>query len=412
MSEHTFEALERIPREELERRWSACRALLAEHLPEADGMAVFSGPNMYWLTGTWTAGVFWLPVGGEPVLLVRRGLERARLESAVQRLGTFRSYSDVAGACRELGSPLGAAVAVDKTGLSWSLGEMLASRLDGVRLVPGEGVMARARAVKTGFELAAMRECGARHHRALWEMLPGRIRPGMTEREISIAAWDVFFELGHVGLMRMGAFGAEIFLGHVSAGDSANYPSVFDGPVGLRGEHPAVPFMGSPDTIWRAGEPLACDIGFAHRGYVTDKTQVYFAGAEGSMPAELERGHRFCVDVQAWLAEQCVPGAVPAEMYAHCMAWAEREGLAEGFMALGSNKVRFLGHGIGLVIDEFPALSGGMREPLKEGMVLALEPKYGVSGLGMVGVENTFEVTPSGARCLTGDEYGVLFVEP
>ena len=411
MSEQRFEPIERIPREELRRRWTACQALLAERLPEADGLAVFTGPNMYWLTGTWASGVCWLPVGGEPVLLVRRGLERARMESAVERLGRFRSYSDVPGVCRELGEPLGDTVAADMSGLSWGLGDMLAERLAPVRFVPAQDVLARARSVKTAFELDIMRECGRRHHKGLWELLPRVIRPGMNERQISHKAWEVFFSLGHMGLMRMGAFGSEIFLGHVSAGDSANYPSVFDGPVGLLGEHPAVPFMGNKDRVWRAGEPLACDIGFSHRGYATDKTQVYYAGARASMPPELDRGHRFCMDVQAWLAEHCVPGALPSELYAQVMDWAAREGLSEGFMALDGNKVRFLGHGIGLVIDEFPPLSGGMREPIKEGMVLALEPKYGVSGLGMVGVENTFEVTASGARCLTGGDYDMLCVE-
>ena len=410
MSEQRFEAIERIEHEELERRWAACSAQLAERLPEADGLAVFSGPSMYWLTGTWTTGVCWLPVGGEPVLLVRRGLERARLESAIDRLGRFRSYSDIPGLCRDLGEPLGETVAADMNGLSWSLGAMLSGRLDSVRFVPGQDVLSRARSVKTAFELDIMRECGRRHHKGLFELLPEVIRPGMNEREISHKAWEVFFSLGHMGLMRMGSFGTEIFLGHVAAGDSANYPSVFDGPVGLRGEHPAVPFMGCKDRVWKPGEPLACDIGFAHRGYVTDKTQVYFAGSQADMPVELDRGHKFCMDVQAWLAEHCVPGAVPSEMYAHVMEWAGREGLREGFMALDGNKVRFLGHGIGLVIDEYPPLANGVDEPLREGMVLALEPKFGVRGLGMVGVENTFEVTAEGARCITGHDYGMVCV--
>ena len=79
-------------------------------------------------------------------------------------------------------------------------------------------------------------------------------------------------------------------------------------------------------------------------------------------------------------------------------------------MALGGNKVRFLGHGIGLAIDEWPALAKGFEAPLEQGMVLALEPKIGLPGLGMVGVENTFEVTPDGGRCLTGSDYSMVCV--
>ena len=44
-------------------------------------------------------------------------------------------------------------------------------------------------------------------------------------------------------------------------------------------------------------------------------------------------------------------------------------------------------------------------------MLLALEPKIGIPGLGMVGVENTFEVTPDGGRCLTGAAYDIICIE-
>ena len=66
---------------------------------------------------------------------------------------------------------------------------------------------------------------------------------------------------------------------------------------------------------------------------------------------------------------------------------------------------------IGLVIDEFPAIADRIKTPLEEGMVFALEPKFGVPGLGMVGVENTFEVTAAGAKCISGHEYNILCIE-
>jgi Xaa-Pro aminopeptidase len=233
----------------------------------------------------------------------------------------------------------------------------------------------------------------------------------MSEREAAVAAWEVFFEHGHSGMMRMGNFGEEIFLGHVSAGDSGNYPSSFNGPLGLRGDSPAVPFMGSPDKIWRPGGPLSCDIGFCCQGYHTDKTSIYWAGPESGIPDEARAAHGFCLEVQDWIAENAVPGATPAEIAEHCFAWAEKAGFGEGFMALGPNKVPFVGHGIGLVIDEYPPLAGRFEEPLEAGMCLAVEPKIGIPGLGMVGTENTFEVREGGAACLTGRNFAIIAVE-
>jgi Xaa-Pro aminopeptidase len=79
-------------------------------------------------------------------------------------------------------------------------------------------------------------------------------------------------------------------------------------------------------------------------------------------------------------------------------------------MGFGQRRVKFLGHGIGLQIDEPPVIAEGFDDPLQEGMVLAVEPKKGIPGVGMVGIENTFLVTPQGGHCLTGDSRGLIAV--
>jgi len=406
-----FESLETLPAEEAALRLERCRTALEETAPRAGGIFVFSRLAIYYLSGTWAAGVLWLPKTGAPVLLCRKGAERARLESPFENIFPFRSYGDVEKLLADAGSPMTETAAVEMNGLSWSMGQLWASRVTGVKFVPGDKALALAMARKTEWELAKMRLCGARHHQGLYAELPKLIKPNMSEREVSHKAWEAFFRLGHQGQMRMGAQGEEIFLGHVSAGDSGNYPSVFNGPVGLRGEHPALPFMGSAGKIWKKGDILTCDIGFALDGYCTDKTQVYFAGPESKIPDAVKAGQDFCIRAQALLAENMKPGAAPSQLYAMVMDMAARENVTEGFMGLGGNKVSFLGHGIGLAIDGYPVIAKGFDAPLEEGMVLALEPKMGIEGVGMPGVENTFEVTPSGGRCITGDAYGIVCVD-
>jgi Xaa-Pro dipeptidase len=411
LEEDVFEAIEVLPLEEMTRRHEACRAALAKYHPAAEGLAVFSRLGLYYLTGTFGNGVFWLPREGRPVLMIRKGIERARLESPLEDIHPFRSYGDIPGICSDAGSPFETTVAAEMNGLSWNLSGLLQNKLKGVRFVPGDMTLARAQAVKSPWELNKMRLCGERHARSLVELLPGKLKVGMTEREASHAVWEVFFELGHPGMLRMGAHGEEIFLGHVAAGDSGNYPSVFNGPLGLRGEHPAIPFMGYAGKVWKKGQPLSVDCGFAVEGYHTDKTQVYWAGSRESIPDSVARAHAFCMDVQAWVAENLKPGAIPSEIWTHCHDWAVKEGFEAGFMGLGGNKVPFLGHGIGLVVDAWPVFARGFDEPFEAGMVMAVEPKMGIEGVGMVGVENTFEVTENGCACLTGDSFGMICVE-
>lgn len=406
-----FEALAVIPTEELALRHERCRRLLRELNPQAGGLLVFARPQVYYLTGTLGMGCVWLPLGGEPLLLLRKGVARAALEAPGIRCLGYRSYKDLPDLAAEAGVPFPEIVAVDQGGLSWQLGEMLAARLSSQRFVSGDLALAIAQSLKSEWELQVMRLCGERHHLGLYEILPKLIRPGMSEREIAHLAWGVFFELGHQGILRMSGFGEECFLGHVSAGDSGNYPSSFNGPLGLRGEHPAVPVMGYAGQLWQQGRPLALDIGFQLEGYHTDKTQAYWSGKAGSIPAEVQAAHSFCVDVQVWLAENLKPGALVGELYAHCATWAVQAGFGEGFMGLGENKVPFLGHGIGLGIDGWPAIAKGFDRPVEKGQVFALEPKHGIPGLGMVGVENTFEVTEAGAVCITGTRFDMVCVE-
>ena len=80
----------------------------------------------------------------------------------------------------------------------------------------------------------------------------------------------------------------------------------------------------------------------------------------------------------------------------------------ENFMGMGGRQVKFLGHGIGLTIDEMPVIAQGFDEPLQENMVFAIEPKKGIKGVGMVGIENTFVVTATGGKCITGTNTGLI----
>ncbi len=404
-----FLPLERLPEEESRVRLDRLRSLLRRDYTHLDGLLVFSRINLYYLTGTLIHGVAWIPQEGTPVLLCRRGVERAWLESPWEHIVEFKSFSQMEDLLRAAGSPLGSRVGAEMQGLSWSMGEVLRQKLPHVQFEAADGALARARAVKTPWELAKMRLAGERHARALTEDLPERIHPGMSEWAIAQAVWQVFFARGHQGHMRMQAQGEEIFLGHVSAGDSGNYPSAFNGPLGLRGMHPAVPFMGYAGAIWQEDQPLTVDCGFCLEGYHTDKTQVYWASSSG-VPEVAQRAQELCETIQMELAARLVPGAVPADLYRVAVQQALRAGLGEGFMGLGRGKVGFLGHGIGLAVDEWPVVAPGFDEPLQEGMTLALEPKIGIPGLGMVGVEDTFVVTASGGQRLTGTSIGPVYL--
>ena len=403
-------ALEQLPLTESRARVQRCQQRLKERLPEVAGLLITSQLNIYYFSGTLGLGLLWLPVEGEPVLLIRKGLERALLESPLAAIRRFHSFRDIAGLCAEAGSPLPerGSVGVEAAHMTLAQARMLEARVPGLNFVPADAVITRIRAVKSEWELNKLRLAGERHARCLTEILPARIKPGMTERDIALQALNSFYEAGHGGMVRLS--GGGVSAGYASVGESGLYATNFDGPLGARGLHPATPYLGDAGTVWKKGQVLTVDMGFALEGYNTDKTQTYWAGP-APVSDEVRRAHDCCVDIQQRAAAMLKPGVLPSQIWAEAQNWAAKAGYADNFMGYGPERVRFLGHGIGLNMDEFPPLAKGFDEPLEAGMVIALEPKLGLPGIGMPGVENTFEITEQGARSLTGDRFELIVVE-
>ncbi len=403
----TYTALEQFPETECQTRLHKVRVQLGKVAPEADGLLVFSRLNIYYLTGTLASGVLWVPAQNtaQPVLLVRKGLARAQMESPVTQIFSFRSYS-------ELPQYLPAGkltVAAEMSGLTWAFSQMLISRTPDLTFVNGDAILTQARSVKTPWELAKLRTAGTLHRRAMEELLPARIHPGMDENTIARHVIDIYLSLGHGGLMRMNALGEEVFFGHVATGSSGNYPHYYNGPMGFRGIHPALPCLGSK-TVWEKNMPLTVDMAFNFEAYITDKTQCFFAGTDSAMPPKARAAYDLCVAVQEEAAKNLKPGAIPAEIWAKVQNLVAGSGFENAFMGLNANQVPFLGHSIGLCIDESPVIASPFLNPVEEGMVFALEPKIGIEGYAMVGLENTYEVTSHGAKSLTSSHNNPIFL--
>lgn len=393
-------------------RQERCRRLLAELHPEAGGALVFSRSNIYYLSGVMCSGVFWLPLQGKPLLMVRKGLERARLDSGPDMsLASYKSYSELPKLAEANGTPLSAVLAAEQNVLSWSLSDSLKKHLPDTRFVPGDMVFSRSRAVKTPYELALMREGGLRQARCIDTLLPQRISPGMTEREIAQALHALYFAEGNCCISRMNNFGEEMVMGEVSIGDNANHPGFYDGPLGCKGIHRSAHFLGAPDTVWVQNSLAMVDTVFCLEGYNTDTSRCYFAGARMDIPPLAQKAHDVCCAIELAVAEKLRPGVTPAALYALSVDMAAKAGFSEGFMGFGGNKVSFLGHSIGLNIDEWPVLAPRFNMPVEPGMTLALEPKIGLPGIGMLGTENTWEVTDGEARCITGGVRDIICVE-
>jgi Xaa-Pro aminopeptidase len=116
------------------------------------------------------------------------------------------------------------------------------------------------------------------------------------------------------------------------------------------------------------------------------------------------------LDIQERIKTLATPGTPSGDLYTAAVEMAHQRGLGDNFMGVGDDRIRFIGHGVGLELDEFPFLAEGQQTELKAGMVVALEPKLIFPGKGVVGIENTHVVTPDGLEQLTHADQQIVCV--
>ncbi|ADN37040.1 peptidase M24 [Methanolacinia petrolearia DSM 11571] len=394
----------KVPRDELKSRMDRFRAGMNKSHPGWEMAAIFGKVNLYYFTGTMQDGVLLIPSNSDAVFWVRRSCERAVAESQFPDIRQMRSYRDAATATDDLPQT----IFVETELVTLGLIERFRKHFGFIDVKSLDYVLGMVRAQKSDYEISLMEKSGKIHRRVLEERVPEIVSEGMSELDFALKLYSLMMEEGHHGVARFGMFDTEILVGQIGFGESSIYPTCFNGPGGAAGLGPAVPLLGSRERKLKHGDLIFADTGSGFHGYHTDKTMTYTF--KEPLSEDAVESHNGCLEVQDRIASMLRPGAVPSEIYRDVMESLNKDFL-KNFMGYGDRTVNFLGHGVGLLVDEIPVIAAGFDEPLVENMVFALEPKKGVKGVGMVGVENTFVVTPSGGRCITGTHPGLMLIE-
>ena len=393
----------KVPKKELEDRLIQFRLAMNNQNPSWELAFIFSKVNQYYLTGTMQEGMLMIPRDGEAEYWVRRSYERASKESVFNTIKPMDSFRDASISMKFLPET----IHIETEIIPVAFLKRFQKYFPFKNAQPLDLQLAQLRAVKSPYEMDFMKQAGERHRVILEERVPGMLREGMSEVDLAAELYAAMLKEGHHGVARFGMFDTEMVIGHIAFGESSIYPTSFNGPGGHYGMCPAVPLIGSRDRKLALGDLVFIDIGFGINGYHTDKTMTYMFGK--SIDREAISLHHRCVDIQNQMADQLKPGIIPSELYEKIIKSLDINFL-NNFMGFGNRQAKFLGHGIGLVIDEIPVIAKGFEIPLQENMVLALEPKKGIENIGMVGIENTFIVTSDGGQSLTGNNKGLILV--
>ncbi|WP_440950522.1 M24 family metallopeptidase [Methanosphaerula subterraneus] len=391
----------KVPSHELRARMDRFLLQMETTEPGWEIAAFFGKLNLYYFTGTMQDGMLLIPRRGDPVFWVRRSYERALAESCFPDIRKMNSFRDAAAAMGQIPET----VHLEMELVPLALLQRLKKHLPFSEVKPVDAQVMAVREVKSPYEIGYLRQAGKIHRHVLEDCVPDLLTEGISEAEFGGDLYALMVREGHQGIVRFGMFNTEMAVGQIGFGESSIYPTSFDGPGGSYGMYPAVPLLGSRERRLTSGDLVFVDVGCGFGGYNTDKTMTYMFGEP--LPDDVIEVHHRCVAIQDRMASLLRPGAVPSEIYTTVMDDLD-PGFLQNFMGYDGRQVRFLGHSIGLQVDETPVIARGFDRPIQEGMVFALEPKKGVPGVGMVGIENTYLVTPAGGECLTGESLGLI----
>ena len=390
----TLKAANKTPISELNQRIDAVQARLqAENI---DGILIVQNSDLFYFSGTTQQAHLYIPASGQPILMVRKDFKRARLESTLARVVPLASPRKIPAILAEHGYPQPQTLGLECDVLPANLFFGYQKIFSDVRLADAAPLIRVVRAVKSTYEIELITRAAKLADQVAASMTEFLV-PGITEIKLAGLIEARARELGHQGFVRMRLWGSEMFYGHLMAGPSASVPSYLASPTGGTGTSPAFA-QGAGFRPIRKNEPVLLDYVFACDGYLADHTRIF---AIGGVDDELKRAHAAMLAIQDEIKTAARPGVSAGDLYDLAVVRAAELGLGEYFMGAGDQRVRFIGHGIGTELDEFPFLARGQQQILEAGMVVALEPKAVLPGKGVVGIENTHVVEKDGLRQLT-----------
>jgi Xaa-Pro dipeptidase len=362
-----------------------------------DAVLILQNADLFYFTGTIQSGCLYYPAEGEPVYLVRRDANRAASESALTRIVPFTSMRQVPDiiAGHKLRKPKRIGMELDV--LPVALFERYRAAFADAEIIDATPVIRRVRMTKSPYELAIMREA-ARQVDRVYRRAHEVIREGMTDLDLAAELEYAARKEGHLGVIRMRVFNGEMIFGHTFSGADGAVPAYTDTPLGGPGLNPGFG-QGCGTKEIRAFEPIVVDFAGSRDGYLVDQTRIF---ALGGISDALRSGHEDMLAIQERMRETAMPGAAWSDVYEACLTLAVDQGHGDHFMGYKGTQVSFIGHGVGIEIDEYPFLARGFRDQVLEaGMTFAFEPKLVYPGIGAVGIENTFYLSSGGPEQLT-----------
>ena len=261
-------------------------------------------------------------------------------------------------------------------------------------------VLYQLRETKSDWEIKMLRESGE-INKKMFEAVKEKGGLGKTELEMASVADEVSRKAGFGGRIRMRKWPMDCDRVVIVAGKSASVPSYFDSAIGGIGASP-ISSLGSGHAKVEANSPVTVDIVHLHRGYVSDCTRMFSAG---KLSNEWMERLDDMIEIRDKVVSSLSSGDYCSTTWEIGSELAKEMGYENNLMGMSPDKSSFLGHSVGLELDETPVIAKGFDRPLNYGGIMAIEPKV-IFDNGCIGTEDTFVRTRNGMEYITmGDKF-------
>lgn len=374
-----------LDREEQQMRLDRIRTQMAAD--NLSAILISDNANKYYVTGRVYAGYVYIPLEGPVIYFVRRPVELTG-----DNVVYIRKPEEIAAS---IGLNVPQSIGLELDVLPYSTATRLKALFPQSELKNASAVMRQARAVKTAEEIEMIRRSGVKHVH-VYSRIPHLYQGGMSDLELQVEIEKLSRLEGCLGQFRISGDSMELYMGNVLVGDNADFPSPYDFAMGGEGLDPSLPVGANGNTI-RPGNTVMVDMNGNFDGYMTDMTRVY---ALGEIAPLALKAHQCSIDIHRELCAMMRPGAEAKALYAKAEEMVRERDLHPYFMGHRQH-AGFIGHGIGIEINELPVIAPRSCDIIAAGNVIALEPKFVIPHTGAVGIENTYAVYDDHVECLT-----------
>ena len=392
------------PAIELEYRCNKLQELMASAF--MDAVIIVQNADLFYFTGTVQSGNLYVPASGQPLFMVRKDVRRARMESGLKEVLPFSSLKDIPGILAQYGYPEPKRIGLELDVLPVNFYERYRTLYTGADFIDATPLIRKVRMIKSHYEIHLMKDA-ADQVDLVYRRAKEVIHVGMTDLDVAAELEYTARKNGHQGLIRMRGFNSDICYGQIFSGTDSAVPAYSDTPLGGMGLNPSFG-QGAGLKRIEQNEPVIIDFAGCVDGYLSDQTRVF---SVGQVSDRLRRAYDNMIAIQDLMTRTIEVGMSWGALYDICFASAVQMGYSESFMGSKGAQVSFIGHGLGVEIDEYPFIARGFNQMLLEtGMAFAFEPKVVFPGEGAIGIENTFYLSEEGLKRLThsSDELVIL----